>query len=681
MALGDGYGWIMANRLAASASPYLLQHADNPVDWYEWGDEAFEEARRRDVPLLVSIGYSACHWCHVMAHESFEDPETAAQMNRDFVNVKVDREERPDVDAVYMDATQAMTGHGGWPMTVFVDHDGSPFFTGTYFPPTDRHGMPGFRTVLSAVSEAWRERRSDVAEQARRVVETIGRRLPTSQDLPGEEALAQAVQQLQTQYDGQHGGFGGAPKFPQQPVLDFLLRVHDRPWAEGAAEMVQHTLAAMAAGGIRDHLGGGFSRYSVDAHWLVPHFEKMLYDNAQLARLYLWAGVEFGSTPLEEVAVDTLEYLLTDLRHPDGGFYSAEDADSEGVEGKFYVWSHDEFMEVAGEDAAVAAAYFGVSAAGNFEGANILHRARGITEVAEQFGLEPAAAADAVQRAGRRLLERRAQRVRPGLDDKVVAAWNGLAIRAFAEAGAVLGRPDFLIAASRAAEFVLDRLRDDHGGLHRSWAKGRQGPPAVLEDYAGMAVGLLSLYSATGEPKWYHRAMEMVDDIIRLFSDPDGGFFATTGDDERLVVRPKDQFDNPSPSGNSLGAEALMLASAYSGDAELWQKAEETVRAAGIVIERAPAGVGHLLGVLVGLLDGPRELAVVGADAASLARVAWDRYRPALAVAWSNGPADDPPLLAGRGRADTTLAYVCRRFTCEAPVEDAQRLRTQLETA
>ncbi|HEX2152637.1 MAG TPA: thioredoxin domain-containing protein [Acidimicrobiia bacterium] len=668
----------MPNRLAESASPYLLQHAENPVDWYEWGDAAFEEARRRDVPLLVSIGYSACHWCHVMAHESFEDPATAEQMNSGFVNVKVDREERPDVDAVYMEATQAMTGHGGWPMTVFVDHDGSPFFTGTYFPPADRQGMPGFRSVLSAVEEAWRERRSDVSQQARRVTEALGRRLPPSEDMPGESALVESIETLSSQFDSRHGGFGGAPKFPQQPVLEFLLRAHDRSWAGGAAAMVRHTLAAMAAGGIRDHLGGGFARYSVDARWLVPHFEKMLYDNAQLARLYLWAGVEFASDALTEVAIDTLEYLLSDLRHPEGGFFSAEDADSEGVEGKFYVWSHDEFVDVVGDDAPVAAAYFGVTPQGNFEGANILHRARGVGEVAADFGIEADDVADAVQRAGRALLERRAQRVRPGLDDKVVTAWNGLAIRAFAEAGAVLSEPRYLDAARNAARFVLSSNRDPEGGLRRSSAKGRLGPPAVLEDYAGLAVGLFALYAASGEIEWYDEAVVLVESLSR-FADTDGGFFTTAEDGDRLVVRPKDLFDNPAPSGNSLAAEALILASSYRGDPTQWEVAEDAVRSAGSAIERAPSGVGHLLGVLLTILDGPRELGVVGPEATELAEVAWEAFRPGLVVAKSSSETDRPPLLEGRGRSGETLAYLCRRFACEAPVTTADELRTLLD--
>ena len=668
----------MPNRLAESASPYLLQHADNPVDWYEWGAKAFEEARRRDVPVLISIGYSACHWCHVMAHESFEDPETAEQMNRDFVNIKVDREERPDVDAVYMEATQAMTGHGGWPMTVFADHDGSPFFTGTYFPPTPRQGIPSFRSVMTAVAEAWRERRGDVVRQARNVAATIGQRIPPAEALPAEEALASAVSVLASQFDDRHGGFGGVPKFPQQPVLEFLLRVHDRPWAEGARDMLVRTLAGMAAGGIRDHLGGGFARYSVDARWLVPHFEKMLYDNAQLARLYLWAGVEFESTAMTEVAVDTIEYMLTRLEHPGGGFYSAEDADSEGEEGKYYTWTHDEFREVAGVDADVAAGYFGVTPEGNFEGLNVLHRARPISDVAEEFGIGVDEAAEAVRRAGRALLERRESRVRPGLDDKIVAGWNGLAIRALAEAGAALREPRYTEAARRAARFVTEHMTDDDGRLHRSWAKGRIGPTGVLEDYAAMATGLFCLYATTGELEWFERAMEAVDAIAEHFSDPAGGFYTTPDDGERLVVRPKDSFDNPAPSGNALAAEALFFASSYTGEPSYWDRAEATIRSAGLIVERAPHAVGHLLSVLVVMLEGPREVAIIGPDAESFSDVVWERYRPGVVVARSPEPAEHPPLLASRGRPWETLAYVCRRFVCEAPVSSVDELRAAL---
>ncbi|MGH8875438.1 MAG: thioredoxin domain-containing protein, partial [Acidimicrobiia bacterium] len=468
----------MPNRLADATSPYLLQHADNPVDWYPWGEEAFTKARVEDKPVLLSVGYSSCHWCHVMAHESFEDPETALVMNELFVSIKVDREERPDVDSVYMEVVQAATGRGGWPMTIWLTPDGRPFYAGTYFPPEDRHGMPSFRRVMAAVAEAWAERREGISEQADRLTEAISQSLPPADHLPGPEALSEAYRALEREYDPVNGGFGGAPKFPQQPVLDFLLRIHAAPWAPQAGRMVARTLLNMARGGIHDHLGGGFSRYSVDSGWLVPHFEKMLYDNAQLARLYLWGWRELGVEEFRGVAIATIEYLVRDLVHPDGGFFAAEDADSEGVEGKFYVWSREEFLETAGpEDGPVAAAFYGVTAEGNFEGATILHQARTLDEVAEQAQMSNGETAAAIERASRRLLAARSVRVRPGLDDKVVASWNGLTIRALAEAGAALDEPRYLEAARRCARFVLEELVDGQGRLLRSWPIGRAGVP------------------------------------------------------------------------------------------------------------------------------------------------------------------------------------------------------------
>jgi uncharacterized protein YyaL (SSP411 family) len=672
----------MPNRLAGSTSPYLRQHQDNPVDWLEWGDEAFAEAARRDVPVLLSVGYSACHWCHVMAHESFEDPETADEMNRLFVNVKVDREERPDVDAIYMEAVQAMTGRGGWPMTVWLTPDGRPFYAGTYFPKLDRHGMPAFRRVMAAVSEAWRDRREGVAGQADQVTAAIARPVPVADRLPGTATLESAYRMLERQHDPVHGGFGGAPKFPQQPVLEFLLRIHREPWAPRAGAMLRQTLLRMARGGIYDHLDGGFARYSVDAEWLVPHFEKMLYDNAQLARLYLRAWQELGVERFRTVAEETLDYLLRDLRHPDGGFFSAEDADAEGEEGKFSVWTLAELLETAGpEDGAVAAAYFGVTEAGNFEAsANVLHEARSIAEVAEARGVPLEEAEAALSRARHRLRRRRSERVRPGLDDKVIACWNGLAIRAFAEAAAVLGRPDYLEAARSAARFALTRLRRADGRLLRSWARGEARIPGFLDDHASLAVGLFALYQATGEAAWYREAAALIRAIPHLFADPAGGFFATGDDAERLVHRPKDQMDNPLPSGNSLAAEALLLLSLYSGDAAPRGAAEGAVRAGGLLMERAPTAVGHLLSVAHAMAGEPLELAVVGPDAGRLAGVAWEAFRPhlALAVDRDGSGAREVPLLADRFRDGRTLAYLCSGFVCERPVETPAELRALL---
>ncbi|MGH8871613.1 MAG: thioredoxin domain-containing protein [Acidimicrobiia bacterium] len=657
----------MPNRLAEATSPYLLQHKDNPVEWQEWGDEAFAEARARDVPVLLSVGYAACHWCHVMAHESFEDPETAAEMNRLYVNVKVDREERPDVDSIYMEAVQAMTGQGGWPMTVWLTPDGHPFYAGTYFPNAEHHGMPSFRTVMRAVSDAWQTRRDEVLGQSERLTEAISRTIPRSDDLPGVEVLERAYESLTASFDPVNGGFGSAPKFPQQPVLELLLRVHRESWATNAAHMLKVTLFEMAHGGIHDQLGGGFARYSVDAQWLVPHFEKMLYDNAQLARLYLWAGIELDEPYFVEVARSTIRYLLTDLRHPAGGFFSAEDADSEGVEGRFYVWTTDELDEVLGpEDGAEAARFFGATPHGNFEESNILYR-----RTTDPW-------TDRLESIRSRLLEHRTGRVRPGLDDKVVASWNGLAIRALAEAGAVLDDAGYLEAARETARFILDHMVVD-GVLRRSWREGRAGVAAFLEDHASVAQGLFALYAATGEYAWYETAETLTTGIPHRFADPEGGFFDTAADGGGLIKRPKDLADNPSPSGNGLAAEALLTLSAYTGDFRLRELAASTLKGAGLLMERYPSMVGHHLAVLHSYLTG-RELAIVGPDWADLARVYWDRYRPAVVLAPSPAGDEPIPLLEARAKPGHTLAYLCRGHVCDLPTEDPVLLAGQLES-
>ncbi len=615
-----------------------------------------------------------------MAHESFEDEATASLMNRLFVNVKVDREERPDVDAIYMEAVQRLTGRGGWPMTVFLTPAGEPFYAGTYFPKDDRPGMPSFERILLAVADAWNNRRADVHDQAHRLVETIDRTLPPTDDLPTRAALEQAVGVLQGLFDDTHGGFGGAPKFPQEPVVEFLLRVAGEPWAAGALDMARATLDAMARGGIFDHVGGGFARYAVDRHWLIPHFEKMLYTNAQLARLYLRAWQVTGEERYRTVAEATLEYLTRDLLLPDGGFASAEDADSEGIEGKFYVWSAAEFRSIVGTEAAeLAGTYFGVTTAGNFEGANHLYEARSVEEVAAEHGVTLQQVDDAVAVARERLLKARTARVRPGLDDKVVTSWNGLAIRAFAEAGAILDEPGYLDIAKRAAQFVLQNSRDGSGRLLRSWGKGKPGRPGFSEDYATLAVGLFTLYQATGETSWYREALALVEQMAGLFAAPDGGFFTTGIDAEALITRPKDQYDSPHPSANSMAAEATLIASLYTGDAGLRALAEGTIRAGGRLIEGAPTGVGHLLAVLASLLRPPREVAIVGPDARRLARVVWEEFRPDVALAVDqDGAAGIVPLLAGRSSATGTQAFVCRNFVCELPVSDAESLRRSL---
>ena len=673
----------MSNRLAASTSPYLLQHAENPVDWFEWGDEATAEAKRRDAPILVSVGYSACHWCHVMAHESFEDAETASEMNQLFVNVKVDREERPDVDSIYMEAVQAMTGHGGWPMTVWLTPDGEPFFAGTYFPKVDRPGMPSFRRVMAAVSDAWSQRRADVTEQAAKVTAALAAEVPASPDTPDIGTLAKAHDALTRNFDQVNGGFGSAPKFPQTPTLEFLLRAWEQPWAPEARRMLRQTLLNMRRGGIHDHLGGGFARYSVDERGLVPHFEKMLYDNAQLARIYLWAGIEFEEPGFLQTACTTLDYLLTDLAQEDGGIFSAEDADSEGEEGRFYVWDHDEFMAVAGDDAEMAALHFGVSEPGNFEGHNILNIDRSPTEIAERFGKSVEKVEKAIEEARRALFNHRTTRVRPGLDDKVVAGWNGLAIRAMAEAGAALGEWRYLEAGRRAARFVLDRMRRPDGSLARSWAKGRAGEVGgFLDDYASVGLGLLALYAATGETEWFEAASELVGQIPQRFGDGSGGLFSS--EPGSLIKRPRDLFDNPSPSGTSLAVEATLLLALYTGDQDLDAAAEGYLRSVGFLMERYPSAAGHSLALLTSLHRGTHELAIVGDRAADMAAVFRKRYRPQVvlatsAVAKSEVVPGPIPLLEGRGSEGRTLAYLCTGFACLAPVDSIEALSDLLD--
>ena len=671
----------MTNRLAHETSPYLLQHADNPVDWYPWGDEAFAEARRTAKPILLSVGYSSCHWCHVMAHESFENPATASLMNQLFVNVKVDREERPDVDSIYMEAVQAMTGRGGWPMTVFLTPDGAPFYAGTYFPSEDRHGHPSFTRVMQAVSEAWVERRGDVVEQAARLAASVGHRIPAADELPESDALQAAYRQIISNDDSTFGGFGGAPKFPQQPSLEFLLRIVNEDWAPDAGDVLTRALSAMAAGGIRDHVGGGFARYSVDRRWEIPHFEKMLYDNAQLARLYLWAWRELGVEPFRSVAIDTIDYVLRDLTGDHGGFLSAEDADSEGEEGLFYVWSLAEFMAVAGPaDGPIVADLFGVTERGNFEGANHLRLIRTIDEVASDHDVTPEEVRAAVGRVREGLFVRRSSRIRPGLDDKVVTAWNGLMLRAIAEAAAVLDRTDYLDAARANARFVLSELRDDEGRLLRSWGKGRTSGRGFLDDHGAYALGLLALYAATGETEWFAAARDLVDTAIERFVDADGGFFSTADDHETLITRPRDVMDNPSPSGTALLAEAALLLSLYTGEDRFRAAAESAIRSGGVIIEKHPQAAGHLLGVVHTMIRGPKELAVVGDEARTLAAVAWERFRPHVVVAWSTDghSGNVVPLLAERFHDGRTLAFVCRDFSCLAPVADAEALGAQL---
>ncbi|MGZ4485670.1 MAG: thioredoxin domain-containing protein [Nocardioidaceae bacterium] len=644
----------MPNRLADSTSPYLLQHKDNPVDWHEWGDGAFAEAARRGVPVLVSVGYAACHWCHVMAHESFEDEATAAYLNEHFVNVKVDREERPDVDAVYMEATQAMTGHGGWPMTVFATPSGRPFFTGTYFPPTPRHGMSSFRQLLVAVTQAWQERRDEVEATGQRVAATLAERagLPVGGGPPTAEQLDAAVRTLQAQYDGQRGGFGGAPKFPPSMVLELLLRHHARTGDPEAMRMVAGTAEAMARGGMYDQLGGGFARYSVDADWVVPHFEKMLYDNALLLRVYTHWWRATGSPLARRVALETADWMLRDLRTAEGGFASALDADSEGVEGRFYVWRPAEVGEAA-------AALFGVTEEGTFEhGASMLQLRQDPDDV-EQWRAERA-----------RLLAVREQRVPPARDDKVVAAWNGLAVAALAEAGALLDRPDLVEAALAAADLLV-AVHLDGPRLRRVSRGGVAGsPPGVLEDYADVAEGFLALFAVTGEEAWLTYAGVLLDVVLAHFADGEGGFYDTADDatDARLapIRRPQDPTDNATPAGQSAAAGALLTYAAYTGSVPHREAAERALAVYGPLAAQHARFAGWGLAVAEALLDGPKEVAVVGEPGAAVAVGAPGDHTVVPLL-------QDRPLVDGR-----PTAYVCRHFACEAPTTDPRALAASL---
>ncbi|MGK9460914.1 thioredoxin domain-containing protein [Streptomyces sp. G6] len=676
----------MANRLAQATSPYLLQHAENPVDWWPWEAEAFEEARRRDVPVLLSVGYSACHWCHVMAHESFEDDDTATFMNGHFVSVKVDREERPDVDAVYMEAVQAATGQGGWPMTVFLTPDAEPFYFGTYYPPEPRHGMPSFRQVLQGVHQAWAERRGEVTEVAGKIVRDLAGREISYGDAqpPGEAELGQALLGLTREYDPQRGGFGGAPKFPPSMVVEFLLRHHARTGAEGALQMAADTCERMARGGIYDQLGGGFARYSVDREWVVPHFEKMLYDNALLCRVYAHLWRSTGSDLARRVALETADFMVRELRTAEGGFASALDADSDDgtgkhVEGAYYVWTPAQLTEVLGaEDAELAAQYFGVTVEGTFEhGSSVL-------QLPQQEGVFDAARIASVRE---RLLAARDGRPAPGRDDKVVAAWNGLAIAALAETGAYFERPDLVDAAVAAADLLVRLHLDDHARLFRTSKDGRAGAHAgVLEDYADVAEGFLALASVTGEGVWLDFAGLLLDHVLTRFRDDSGSLYDTASDAERLIRRPQDPTDNATPSGWTAAANALLSYAAQTGSGPHRSAAEHALGVVKALGPRVPRFIGWGLAAAEALLDGPREVAVVGpepGDAATrgLHRTALLGTAPGAVVAVGVEGSDEFPLLADRPLVGgAPAAYVCRNFTCDAPTTDPERLRARLNS-
>ena len=679
----------MPNRLIEESSPYLLQHAHNPVDWYPWGPEALEAAQRDEKPILLSVGYSACHWCHVMEHESFEDEQIAALMNKHFVCIKVDREERPDIDSIYMTAVQALTGQGGWPMTVFLTPDGKPYYGGTYFPPEDRGGLPSFPKVVLAMADAYRQRRGDVLATSAQVLQRIeaytgGHRSvePLTTDL-----LPQSYSLLYSQFDDQHGGIGLQPKFPQPMTHEFLLRYHLRTGDPDALKMVELTLEKMAAGGIYDQLGGGFHRYSTDRLWLVPHFEKMLYDNALLVKLYLHAYQLTGKSLYSRIVEETLDYVSREMTDTTGGFYTSQDADSEGVEGKFFVWRPEESISVLGEaDGELLNNYYGVSLRGNFEGHSILTARLSPTEFARQEGIPEEEFVELLAASRAALLEVRERRVKPGRDDKVLTSWNGLMLNAFAEAGATLGRADYTAAAEQNAAFLLDHLEKE-GRLQRTYKDGRANLNGYLEDYAFLASGLLTLHEATFESRWALKAIELGERMVDLFWDePSQQFYDTGRDHEELVLRPREISDNPIPSGSSMAADVLLRLAVVTGESELEQRGVAAVRGARELMAGAPAGAGHWLCALDFYLSTTKEIAIVGdrgnPDTVALASQVFRRYLPnrvMLGRSNSDRSLVELPLLQGREAQDGgATAYVCQNYVCQLPVSDAGELAEQL---
>ena len=679
-----------ANRLIDETSPYLRQHAYNPVDWYPWGEAALERARQENRPILLSIGYAACHWCHVMEHESFEDLATAGLMNDNFVSIKVDREERPDLDSIYMDVLQAMTGAGGWPMTVFLTPDLVPYYAGTYFPPVDRSNMPSFRRVLLSVADAWKNRPDEVARTVDQVTDYLrDRKLPKAgaQELT-LDLLDRAAQSIIQQFDSLNGGFGRAPKFPQPMALEYLLRYSQRTGNPTALRVVERTLERMARGGIYDQLGGGFHRYAVDAIWLVPHFEKMLYDNAQLAWVYLAAYQVTGKPFYRRIVEETLDYVLREMTHPDGGFYSTQDADSQGEEGKFYVWSAAEIAEALGpDDARLFTLTYGVSEEGNWEGKNILYLAKDVADVAAETGTSVEAVQTALERARKVLFARRGRRVWPGRDEKILTAWNGLMIRAFAEAGRILGRDDYQRAAVNAADFVLTRL-GQNGRLLRTYRDGIAKLNGYLEDYAYLADGFLALYTATVDVRWFSEARRLGEAMVAWFwDDANGGFFDTSRDHEALLARPRDFYDNATPAGNSVAAEVLLRLATYLGDDAVRQRARQILLPLSQAMADHALAFGRLACALDLSLVPGREVAIVGdpqsVDTQALLDVVNRGYRPHLTLALARGTNDPAvqviPLIQDRPMVDgKATAYVCQNFACQLPTTDPAELARQL---
>ncbi len=679
----------MANRLARETSPYLKQHQDNPVDWYPWATEALERAKREAKPIFLSIGYSACHWCHVMEHESFENDEIARELNAHFVCIKVDREERPDLDQIYMNAVQMLTGRGGWPMSVFLAPDLKPFYGGTYWPPEPRHGMPGFDQVIAAVAKAWKENREGVLETSERLTNELAR--VSQQNESGgelsETLLTNAVTHFRQTYDRTYGGFGGAPKFPAPMSLRLLMRQWHRHQDKFALDMVTGTLDCMAAGGIYDHLGGGFARYSVDARWLVPHFEKMLYDNAQLVVAYLEAFQITGNEEYERIIRETLDYVQRDMTDPAGGFYSTEDADSEGVEGKFYTWTPAQLVEVLGESAATTfAKVYDVSETGNFEEANILNLPKTIAQQAQLLGRDPQELRAELADSRKKLFAAREQRIHPHKDDKVITAWNGLMIEAFAMAGAVLSEPRYLAAARRAAHFIQDKLRRANGRLIHTWRNGQAKVEAYLDDYTYLACGLIALYEATGESHYLEQAIADIEVVLTRFAEAAvGGFFYTADDQEQLLVRNREFADNAVPSGNAMAALALVKLAKLTGRERYLAAAEQTMQACVELMRRYPSGTAQMLQA-VDLFLGPTYEVVFSGDKGTESReVLKDfqrRFLPNKVLAFSQGesPAALVDLLQGKSMlGGVPTLYVCEGFTCQAPAQGKKEIAHALE--
>ena len=663
------------NRLATETSPYLLQHAHNPVDWYPWGPEALSRARDEDKPIFLSIGYAACHWCHVMERESFENQDTARQMNEGFVAIKVDREERPDLDSIYMDAVQHMTGSGGWPMSVFLTPDGRPFYGGTYFPDRPRHGLPSFTQVLDGVSQAWRERRGEIERSGSAIAATIGGEPPagpmTGDLAVGDGLLDAALGQLERGFDARHGGWGGAPKFPQPMTIEFLLRLHVKTADPRPLAMARRTLDAMAAGGIYDHLGGGFARYATDAVWLVPHFEKMLYDNAQLARVYVHAWQLTNERRYRQVAEDTLEFVARELRTADGGFAASLDADTDGDEGATYVWDTTEIEALLSKDSPDFAAAYGMTANGNWEGRTILARAIGSVD------------SELLARARRTLFEARQRRPQPARDDKVLTAWNGLMIGAFADAAAAFGETRWSDLARVVADVLLEHVRDDDGRLRRSWKDGRALHSGVLEDYANLADGLLALYEATFDERYFVAARELADTTLDHFADTAGGFFDTADDHEALIARPRGIQDNAVPSGGAMTTIVLLKLAAFTGEGRYADAASAAISTVVPLVARYPTSFAQWLNAIAFSLSEAVEIAIsgnpFGADSSGLLGIVRQTYRPFAVVAAGSSDGSAVPLLHDRPQRDGhATAYVCRSFACRAPVTEPSELAAQL---